>query len=170
MKRAQILSNARFAGSVLRYHTWPTIQRQTVADHTWHVLRIWFQIWGPLSPAVSSHLLWHDAGELVLGDLPFPVKGNNPRLKHECEVVEEKAVTDMGGAPNGLLGYNKVRAKACDLVEMWEFGWMEAQLGNRFAQPIMADISKALSALPLTTEDKLLVSKYISKWEEELWK
>jgi len=44
ISRKSVLTNARFAGMVLRYHTWPTLQKQTVGDHTWQIFRIYWQI------------------------------------------------------------------------------------------------------------------------------
>src|SRR6267154_1716536 len=88
MTRDQVLTSARHAGTVRRYHTWPFHHQQNIGEHSWQIARIYFQIWGPLPPEVSTYFIWHDAGELVLGDLPFPVKKNNPHLKRECDFIE----------------------------------------------------------------------------------
>jgi hypothetical protein len=148
--RSDILTNPRFAGEVERYHTWPTHRRQSVGEHTWQVFRIWFQIFGPLTPEESTYVLWHDAGELVLGDLPFPVKARNPGLKHVCDVIEAEALINMLGVDplKGISTFQrKQKAKLCELIEMLEFGLSELAQGNRLAQPIIDDTREAITRL-----------------------
>ena len=161
--REQILTNARFAGSVVRYHTWPTHQTQDVGSHTWQVLRIYWSIWATPSPQVFTYLLWHDAGELVLGDLPFPVKAWAPRLKKLCDNIEDVAVVKMGGKVIKLSPQEKLRCKIADLVEMLEHGLVEFQMGNKLAQPIIDDISTAIEKLYelMSDEDQEAVRKYV---------
>lgn len=145
--RDAVLASPRLAGSVLRYHTWPVIQYQTVADHTFHVIRIYTTIFGPPPPEVTRYLVWHDLGEIVTGDLPFPVKARNPDLKGICDAIERSAVVAMGGWAVALTAEQRVRAKLSDTVEMLEFGLVEQRLGNTFAQPIIIDISEAINNL-----------------------
>jgi 5'-deoxynucleotidase YfbR-like HD superfamily hydrolase len=141
MTRDEVLTNPRFAGQVTRYHTWLMHHRQTVGEHTWQVMRIYWQIWGSLPPEVSTYLIWHDAGELVTGDLPFPVKLRNPVLKQECDRIEEASVYIMGGTPHAFLSAeDQQRVKMCDLIDMLEMGWTEFNMGNAYAQPILDDI------------------------------
>ena len=159
--RSDILKNGRYAGCVKRYHTWPTITTQTVACHSWQVLRLYTQIFGPPSTDVTAYILWHDAGELVLGDLPFPVKARNPDLKLACDRIENEAVVAMGGFIPKLSEVEKVRCKGCDYVEMLEFGLDEVAMGNTFAQPIVDDIKDSLYKLSMSPEDWLKVENYL---------
>lgn len=147
MTRERIFANARFAGEVLRYHTWPVHRRQSVGEHIWQQMRIWYQIWGPMPPEISTYILWSDAGELVLGDLPFPVKLRNPTLKDIADRIENDAVMAMRGELPLLPDLDKIRVKMCDLLEMWEFGLCELNMGNQFAQPIVDDILIAVDDL-----------------------
>jgi len=163
MNREQILKNARLAGSVVRYHTFPMIHRETIGEHSWNVMRIYWQIWGPLPPELSTYFIWHDAGELVCGDLPFPIKANNPKLKAEMDVLEEEAVEGMNGISNSLQPILKIRAKACDLIDMWSLGCTELCMGNKVAQPIIDDTFKALEKLSLSMDDQNLIFKYLTK-------
>lgn len=165
ISREQVLTNPRFAGDVRRYHAWPVLQQQTNAAHSFHCLRIWVSIYGPPSPQVTLYFIWHDLGELVLGDLPFPVKANNPLLKQACDAVEKGAVKAMGGPEFALTDILKLRTKACDLVEMLEFGVIECLMGNKFGRPIVDDISKAIEALvpKLPKEDLRPITEYVGK-------
>lgn len=161
--RSDILTNARFAGSVLRYHTWPMLQRQSVGEHTWQVMRIWYQIWGSMPPSVSSYLLWHDAGELVTGDLPFPLKYKNNGLKTIMDDLEEEAVVAMRPRYDwSISDRDKLRCKVCDLLEMYEHGLCEMMLGNAFAEPIVVDIRNAITKMPLG-EDAITVTAYLQR-------
>ena len=162
MKREQVLHNARMAGRVKRYHVWPMLQEQTVGEHVFQCLRIWHQIWGPPPSHITCYFLWHDAGELVTGDLPFPVKSNNDMLKHIMDKMEEEAVEKMGVPIPTLSAYERIRVKACDLIEMHEHGNIELLMGNSFGQPIVEDTFAALEKLPLATEDSTLIFKYLS--------
>jgi hypothetical protein len=170
--RAEIMRNARFAGNTLRYHAWPTIQRQTNADHTWNVMRIYELLFGLLPPEVSSHLIWHDAGELASGDLPFPVKSQNPDLKEACDRIERNQIARMGGVVQELPPFLKLRSKLADLCEMAEFGIVEMRLGNGYAAPIWRDCSShALGlAVHLPDDDFHAVKGFLKQLGEPLYK
>lgn len=167
MTRDEVLTNARHAGSVLRYHTWPVLHRQTIGEHCWQVMRIYWQIWGHLPNPVSTYFLWHDVGELVLGDLPFPIKKDNPKLKEECDRIERTAVKRMGGESSNsttcvLTDKELLRIKFCDVLDMYEYGIQEMNLGSRYAAPIVEDTHKTLQDiwLKLSIEDHNLIQKY----------
>lgn len=167
MKRDDILTYARWAGEVERYHTWPVHRRQSVGEHTWQIMRIYFQIWGPLPSHIPTFMIWHDAGELVTGDLPFPIKKRNVELGNVMSELEAKAVRAMVGASfEGIVTeYELDRIKVCDLIEMWEFGVVESSLGNQMAQPIIDDIKVALHqrAEKLPHEDYGLIFQYVNR-------
>src|ERR1035437_6690186 len=135
--RKDVLLNGRYAGQILRYHTWPVLRSQSTGEHTWQCLRIYYELFGPLPPKTSTYLIWHDAGELVLGDLPFPVKANNGGLKRQCDRIEQNAVKAMGGSLPKLATNEKIRVKVVDLIEMLQYGLVEVFTGNRLAQPIV---------------------------------
>ncbi len=163
MNRERLLSTARLAGEVVRYHTWKMHHRQTVGEHTWQCMRIYWQIWGELPSELTTYFIWHDAGELACGDLPFPVKSRNATLKAEMDMLEEKAVARMGGSNHTLQHTLKIRAKACDLIDMHECGRDEVNMGNKFAQPIVDDTFRALENLALSMEDGMAVFKYLAR-------
>lgn len=134
-----VTGSLRHAGGVERYHTWPTIRKQTVADHTYHVLRIFYQIFGPPSAEVTSYILFHDSPEVKYGDPPFPAKQNNPELKRVYTELEADYYGEMFGFDHVHLVTvdDKIKVKVCDLLEMWEFGVVELRMGNQYAVPII---------------------------------
>jgi hypothetical protein len=134
-----VYANARFAGLVDRYHTWPVNRGQTNGEHTWQVMRIWYQIFGPLTTEESTAAIWHDGGELYTGDLPGMIKAEAPALKPVLDRLERQQVEDMGG-PNRTFNPTErtlLRLKVCDLIDVLEFGRLECLQGNRLAEPIV---------------------------------
>ena len=83
--RDQVRTSTRMGGMVKRYPTWPTTQQQTVGEHSWQVMRIYLRLWGGLPENVARYILWHDVAEVYTGDLPFPLKRDNPVLKQEMD-------------------------------------------------------------------------------------
>lgn len=144
MDRAAMMSNRRLAGSVVRYHTWPMLSRETVAHHTWNVLRIWDQMFGLPAPDVVRQVLYHDCGEMATGDLPFPIKRNNPDLKTVADRIESEALVNMGVRMRPMTATNKWKLKVCDLLEMMEHAMHEMRMGNNFARPIFEDCRRAV--------------------------
>lgn len=149
MRSNEIRSSSRLSGLVERYHTWPTITRQSNAEHTWQLLRIYIEVFGAPLPEVTVRIVYHDSGELRTGDPPFPFKAVNPEVKHIFDTHEGMAISDMrGGEPLPVVSQDEMRRiKACDLLEMWEHGLHERTMGNRFAIPIMHDTYAALIGL-----------------------
>lgn len=147
-----------FAGRVKRYHSWPTTQSQTIGEHSWQVALIYERIFGELSPPVERYIRLHDVAELVAGDIPFPVKAENPELKVEFEKVEHKALLHMGvGALPDLPDSERKRIKICDLLEMMIFGLVEREMGNLLAIPI---IQRTKAAALVLCHSSLTESEY----------
>jgi 5'-deoxynucleotidase YfbR-like HD superfamily hydrolase len=164
MKRNIVLAQSRLAGQVKRYHTWPVLHPQTNAEHTWQVLRIWYELYGPPPAVIFQHILWHDAGELVTGDPPFPFKAQNPEFKKAFDLAEKAAVLSMGGPKLGVGDeVSTRRVKLCDLIEMWEYGIHESMLGNKFAQPIIDDTWEQISQIcaKLSPDEARGVERYM---------
>lgn len=133
-----IRSSARSGGAVRRYHTWPVIHQQTVAEHSWNLARILHTIWPDAPVGAILHAIYHDVGEVATGDIPFPVKRENPDLKVTMDRLEVDAMLSMGISYHiGDIELWHKRAKICDMIEMWEFGQDELLLGNHHARPIV---------------------------------
>lgn len=134
-----VTGSLRHAGSVERYHTWPTLRKQTVADHCYHVLRIYYDMFGPPSPEITTYILFHDSPEVKFGDPPFPAKREHPELKEVYSGLEAEYYGEMFGFDHAslLTPDEKIKVKVCDLLEMWEFGTVELRMGNQYARPII---------------------------------
>lgn len=165
MIREDVTGATRLAGLVERYHTWPTLTRQTVGEHTWQVMRIYHEIFGPMSPAVSSHILWHDAPEVTTGDPPFPIKARNPELKRVYDRLDGEWTRRHVGHLPTIGDEERGRIKICDNLEMWEHGLHEMALGNTYAEPIVTDTLAAAReiAAVLGSVVEARVDAYISR-------
>ena len=167
--RSAVRSDPRRAGAVKRWHTWPTIQTQTVAEASWNVARILATIW-PHAPAQAlTHALLNDCGEIVTGDLPFPVKADNPELKAVTVRLEGEAMMGMGIAHLEAAPADDIwrqRAKIADCLEMWEFGLEELAMGNLFAEPIVEGMIGLIADLTISFDlchtDREVIEEYIT--------
>lgn len=57
MKKSDVQRNIRLAGLVRRYHTWTVLHQQTVAEHSWQVMRLYERIFGTPPAPVFLHIL-----------------------------------------------------------------------------------------------------------------
>jgi hypothetical protein len=167
----QVVHNARHAGAVRRYHTWPILRDQSVGEHCWQLCRIYYQIWGELPPDVSTYIIWHDAAELAVGDLPFQIKRDNHTLKRELDKLEGTAMRNMGGPSMLLSPVMLDRVKLCDLIDMWEYGIDEHRMGNQYAWPIIDDIGdKILTRLKDMSEElRRPITDYLTRASITYW-
>lgn len=139
ISREQIKRSRNLAGYVQRYHTWPTITKQTVAHHQWRVTTLLVEVFGPVRFEVIYYALWHDGGELFAGDTPFQVKVLIPNMREATRAAEDHGLSLIGIKLPELSGLELAQIKIADLLEMHEYGRMEMNLGNSFAEPVMHD-------------------------------
>lgn len=146
-----IEEDPRHAGQVTRFHTWPVHRQQSVGEHSWQIQRIMLTIW----PSVPRHLLVHctvhDVGEMA-GDIPYPFKKRNPALKHHMSRAEEEVHRTMTARwslpPSVVLNEMEMNFfKMCEYIEMWEYGLMELNMGNRYGSMISTRMMLASSTL-----------------------
>lgn len=162
-----VMWSPRMAGSIKRYHTWPTIQQQTVADHSFHVLRIWMQLWGAPRAEVTEYIICHDMGEMGPGDIPFGGKRRSQLLKQASDDLSAATMSQMWGdfGVVKLSDDERRRAKICDLLEMHEFGRCELALGNRLAEPVITDTWGAIEKIATEHEIEHIVSSLSGGWK-----
>lgn len=148
MNADMIHKSLRVAGSVKRYHTWPTITTQTIADHTFHLMRIYHFVFAGFADFewgddMVAYILKHDMGEQRIGDLPYPSKKNDPILAERVNIAEKYALVlqdwPVSDEPSAE---RKTAAKICDLLEMAEFALHEMFLGNSYAEPIYQRVTE----------------------------
>jgi 5'-deoxynucleotidase YfbR-like HD superfamily hydrolase len=122
---------SRMTGEVRRYHCWHLNREQTTADHQWHVLRIYVQLFGVPDDVTMAHLAFHDVGELLSSDIQFPLKRFVPELKAITDDAESVMANRVGLDFSPHMDERSLwRFKACDLLEMYEFSTREVMSGN----------------------------------------
>jgi 5'-deoxynucleotidase YfbR-like HD superfamily hydrolase len=147
MTRDEVYSSVRLAGLVERYHAWPTIKRQTVAEHCWRAATIWSEVFDEIPPGhVYYRILHHDSGELFAGDVPFGAKQLVPGLHDRYKAAEAEGQARLKlRSVFPLSRVEQRRLKICDLLEMAEFACHEMQLGGgSYAHPILEAVCAAI--------------------------
>jgi 5'-deoxynucleotidase YfbR-like HD superfamily hydrolase len=127
--------DTRLAGQVKRYHTWPVLREQSIAEHCWQLMRIYMATVPDMDPNMVAHIMLHDIGEHFTGDIPYPVKSQNEGLKVVMDHLERKSQTaqlEYWDSFHKILLTNADRDlfKQIELMEMAEFGIGEVLLGN----------------------------------------
>src|SRR5690606_25898812 len=100
---------------------------QSVGEHTWQVLRIILAVHPSASRELLVHAMFHDVGERVTGDVPYPVKAEHPEVKRAFDSMEHDALLSMAttwGAVAGVVLTEEERrlVKLAEFIEMMEWG------------------------------------------------
>lgn len=161
------MTSFRDAGRVLRYHATRTLQQQSVGEHTWQILRIYTEIWGPPSGAASAAILVHDAPEVLVGDTPHPAKARWPALRAALDEAETEVAEEMLPDVPRCSPDEEFRIKLCDLIEMWEFGQDEALLGSARGRRIAETAGRVVVRM-LEGRDMPEVSGYMERRQRQV--
>lgn len=178
----QVRDDARLAGRVIRYHTWPHLKQQSVGEHSWQLLRILLKIWPSVPARVLAYVVRHDCGELTTGDAPYPVKADNPVLGSEMNRVEAEGLQlqieagFLADTPD-LTVEEKWAVKLAEFIEMWEWGLEEQLLGNQFAklvaQRCIAVVDKRIEDALATNESHYVLiagaARHYAERRKKLW-
>lgn len=169
------------AGVTRRFHTWPVIRQQSVADHSWHVAMLMAYIFGNTEPGVSYSMimaaLTHDMAECRVGDLPAPAKRT---MDARLEIVERGAVTNFRDAWGRMeqeilkeydmdwekfLSPEELAAlKLCDSMEGAFYCVNERAMGNKLIEPCYRNFISYVEEL---LEKHFPVSPYVPFESEE---
>jgi 5'-deoxynucleotidase YfbR-like HD superfamily hydrolase len=170
MQRDDVMSSWYLASLVRRYHTWPTVNVETVGQHSHGVAMIWCRLYGKPSGTdghVLRHILEHDLAELWTGDAPFPAKARYPMMKAAHAHVETDANAALGVDTWGEFHPDTLaRIKVCDLLQMYLFGLHELRMGNTYALPIVRDMLTAAISTAPTKADIDLIRKFAEENHE----
>lgn len=172
IERDQVYASPALAGLVERYHTWPTVTRQTVAAHAWRVATIYVEIFGMPRAEVLYYALHHDSGELWGGDIPFMVKDRNPGMREASNAEEKEGLCRLGIVMPELAPLEFQRVKLADLLERWEHGRHELRLGNQYAVPVIrataSAVDQRLEGLRDASFTRDLVHNWMNKQREAM--
>lgn len=170
----------RLAGQVPRYHTWPHLRGQSIAEHSWQVVRIIWAIMPDAPMALIKQAMFHDIGEVGTGDPPYPVKAKNPVLKKEMDRLERDVWLQMC-LPWGLPAPRAIHLcaegdltgvlKIAEWIDCWEWALHELSLGNRHAQLVRerayGQIVTILLGVTLSEDIRKRVQTYVERRERK---
>jgi HD containing hydrolase-like enzyme len=164
MKLHPLTLDPRLAGEVERWHTWTTLCRQNVSAHSWQALRLLLAV----CPEAPRHLMievaFHDIGERVSGDMPYPGKSLVEGLKPRLDAVESSARLAMSlpwgvPPPRQLEPEEEAILKLVDYLEMLEHALHELSLGNLHMRLVymrcVRAVEDAAGRCPHHVQDKL---------------
>ena len=106
------------SGSVKRWHTYPEVPPQTLADHQGRVAQIVLFFWPKAEPDLLYAALHHDCGELIVGDVPRPGKDDDPELTALLHLREAVARAEMGV---DVIDNNDPRLIFADLLDAYTY-------------------------------------------------
>lgn len=116
--------------SVQRFHTVPTISKETVGHHSALVAGFAYLIW-PDKPQLLAHAIFHDVAEHVTGDIPSPGKRlfvDRTRLK----AAEQDILDGVNLQLPSLTPADERCLKICDILAGMAACRHELMLGNHF--------------------------------------
>lgn len=120
----------REAGAVKRCHTIPIHGHYDVAQHCWNAVTLLFCLHPDPSPALIKAVLYHDAGERYVGDLPAPAKWFSPDLSLLHGRLEDMILERLG-LNIDLLPEDWRWLKSLDLLEFYLFCLDQKAFGNQ---------------------------------------
>lgn len=168
-----IEKDPRHGLQVRRYHTWRTIQTQSVGEHSAQISRIMITVWPECPRHLLVHAILHDVGEMT-GDLPYPVKRNDPELKSRMTLAELRTHRKMSEKfmlphPVSLSEDEEKFFKFCEYLEMYEHCLQEQNTGNKYAVVMSTRMLLAASTLlgKLTPEIQSRARRYIAIRQEQ---
>jgi 5'-deoxynucleotidase YfbR-like HD superfamily hydrolase len=141
----ETLEFIRNAGETRRFHTWPVLRQQNVAEHSWHVTMLLWFIFGTSEPGLAVPMIMaamcHDMAEWQVGDLPSPAKRRMQTqgfadFREKWGEMEEAILSEQGLDWDYLLD-EKQRAmlRLVDNMDGALYCVRERAMGNKLIEP-----------------------------------
>lgn len=147
----------RMAGHVKRWHTWPTIRPQTVAQHSHAAAMLLWQVYPDASQEMLMAMLVHDLPEVSTGDVPAHVKWASPEITAVLDAMEQSWLED-NALDFELTPLETSILKFCDSFELMLWCIEELKMGNRYMERVIKVIAARLDGFcPTDTAQKLFL-------------
>ncbi len=153
------LIRLRMGGAVRRFHTYPVIGNQSVAEHSFNVLLIVMHFIDP-SPALMSAIIHHDLAEYDTGDIPSQVKWKHPDLDAILDKIEERIEQELDIHWN-LDEQDRRWLELGDLLDLVLFAYEQRMLGNRYMDLVIQRVTPKLYEHPYYTGNVPGVRKFV---------
>ena len=141
------VNHAMNGAAVKRYHTIPTINSETVGEHSFGVAMMVLAITEQKASAnLLKAALFHDMAEQHTGDVPFPSKKAFPIVKFALEAAEE-SWNEENGFHVDLTDRDKRVLKWADMSQLLWFCKIQRDLGNTNMDEVFSNGVRFLKTL-----------------------
>lgn len=120
----------REGGAVERCHGTPHIGSYSVGSHSFGALSLVLLLHPNPSVNLIKAVAWHDVAERWLGDVPSPVKHNNPELKRVYELIEASHLKALNLFPD-LSTEEQQWLRGVDLMDLYLWCREQQRMGCR---------------------------------------
>lgn len=151
-------------GAVQRYHTLRTVQRQTVAEHSFGVAWLVYLLTsGAPSVALLLAAMGHDLAECETGDLPAPAK-RSLGISAQFDAYEQHVMRAAGVVLPELTSAEQRTLKLADTCELLLFCLHEMSLGNFGMLPVFTRGMQYVGELrPLYADEEIQLLNFIKE-------
>tara|TARA_R110002110_G_scaffold161745_2_gene360633 strand:- start:246 stop:749 length:504 start_codon:yes stop_codon:yes gene_type:complete len=152
-------------GTIKRYHTLETIGEQSVGAHSWGVAMILQYLDDTVSKAAILKALSHDIAELYTGDIPAPVKWDNPDLVKSLKAIENAFERKLNiDYTKELLPYEAILFKQADMFELLFFCMRQRKMGNTNMNTVFSNGVEYLANQDLNELGSKLLGRLIKEY------
>lgn len=164
----------RNAGETRRFHGWPVLRQQSVAEHSFHVAMLVQMIYGQEEPGIRSALLMaaltDDLAEWITGDPPSPftraMEKRVPGFREARKEVENEVLASVSLDWAKFLTDEEQRMlKFADYVDGAMYCTRERAMGNMLISPAFGTF---MSYLPQYMSDNP-VEHQVYAYLEQSW-
>lgn len=145
------------AGETKRFHTWPVLRTQNIAEHSWQVTMLAYLMYGQDEPGITPvflmALLAHDAAECVAGDVPSPAK-RAMGIREVYNAFEQEALSKVAlDFEQFLSDEEKRRLKLVDSMSGALYCIREREMGNKLIGECFVNFASYIQELLPAIED-----------------
>jgi 5'-deoxynucleotidase YfbR-like HD superfamily hydrolase len=139
-------------GYTERYHTWPTLLKDTVGHHSYNVACIIMHLRPDCSVALLKAALLHDVAEHRTGDMPAPIKRALPdypdgTFRSAYAQMEELHMAEAGIEYPLLTAEEAWVLKLADSMDGMRFCIQERRMGNQGIAEVFENFRSYVSEL-----------------------
>jgi 5'-deoxynucleotidase YfbR-like HD superfamily hydrolase len=128
----------REAFRIRRFHTITHVaMEETVGQHTANLINMLIFLYDELPPKVLLRALYHDAPELITGDLPAPAKWLSKELSAAIDVMEARVQRDMELFNEPMSEFDEAMLKYADMMDLCFKAVEEISVGNQLFFPLL---------------------------------
>lgn len=164
----------REAGAIRRAHNVFHHGEYTVGLHSYNAATIILTLHPDPSMRLVKAILWHDAAERFLGDLPAPAKWYNPELARTYVEAEKVVESHIGTSDiiEGLSEDDRHWLHAADRLELLMWAQDQIAAGNLHVSNVLTNVlewfQKNHERIPLQIRDYMFHNPKWTRTKEDI--